>query len=99
MAVNLSALLTRLTLLPRNIIIFTFLVIISIRGWVNHIREDRTELYTLRGLRPICLLHFAAYVFQNCINAIKFKNSAQRGVSVTLIYRVCNGDIEMKLSL
>jgi hypothetical protein len=32
MAVRLSALRTRRTLLPRNIIIFVFLVLISVRG-------------------------------------------------------------------
>jgi hypothetical protein len=35
MAVRLSALRTGRTLLPRNIIIFLFLVHISVRGWVN----------------------------------------------------------------
>jgi hypothetical protein len=35
MAVRLSALRTRRTLHPRNIIIFMFLVLISDRGWVN----------------------------------------------------------------
>jgi hypothetical protein len=33
--VRLSALCTRGTLLPRNIIIIMFLVLISVRGWVN----------------------------------------------------------------
>jgi hypothetical protein len=35
MAVRLSALRTRCTLLPRNIIILMFLVLISVTGWVN----------------------------------------------------------------
>jgi hypothetical protein len=35
MAVRLSALRIRRTLLPGNIIIFMFLVLISVRGWVN----------------------------------------------------------------
>jgi hypothetical protein len=35
MAVRLSALRTRHTLLPRNIIIFMFMVLIYVRGWVN----------------------------------------------------------------
>jgi hypothetical protein len=35
MAVSLLALRTRRTLLPRNIIIFVFLVLISVRGLVN----------------------------------------------------------------
>jgi hypothetical protein len=35
MAVSLSALRTRHTLLPRNIIIFMILVLISINGWEN----------------------------------------------------------------
>jgi hypothetical protein len=36
MVVRLSALRTRRTLLPTNIIILMFLVLISVRGWVNH---------------------------------------------------------------
>jgi hypothetical protein len=35
MVVRLSALSTRRTLLPRNIIIVMFLVLISVRGWVD----------------------------------------------------------------
>jgi hypothetical protein len=35
MVVRLAALRTRRTLLPRNIIIFLFLVLISLRGWVS----------------------------------------------------------------
>jgi hypothetical protein len=43
MAVRLSALRTRLTLLPRNIIIFMFLLLISVRGWVNPKEAEETQ--------------------------------------------------------
>jgi hypothetical protein len=41
-----STLLTRRTLLPRNIIIFMFLVLISVRGWIDRIHLNMFILQT-----------------------------------------------------
>jgi hypothetical protein len=68
MAVRLSALRTRRTLLPRNIIIFLSLVLISVRGPVNPRakcgRKDEVNLkITLSGIEP------ATYRFvEYCLN-------------------------------
>jgi hypothetical protein len=51
MAVKLLALRTDRTSLPRNIIIFMFLVLVSVRGWVNRLcgLVVRVPAYRSRG--------------------------------------------------
>jgi hypothetical protein len=65
MVVRLSALRTRRTLLPRNIIIFMFLVLISVRSWVN----SRTYIVYICTVLSKCLanlqweIHSISYLY------------------------------------
>jgi hypothetical protein len=70
MVVKLSALRTRGTLLPRNIIIFMFLVLISFRSWVNPSAlcgRNRTEINNSRNILEHKIRNFRRNLLRSAI--------------------------------
>jgi hypothetical protein len=87
MAVRLSALRTPRTLLPRSIINFMFLVLISVTGWVNPGawcgREGLGKFFTYNNhdMNISCVVFFQyCYMDQVALTAYRLTDLGSRGV-------------------